>query len=698
MLWKTIDKLFDFKKEFKKSLILSIIFYLIIFLILYLCIFLLFNLKVLLIEKQKFQVALINFITKWKITGVFFGCYTFLFIGIMVVVNWNDFKPEFKKDKNPNEIFLWNERKKIGNWKKLFSEFVEKPKNKANWILGYKIDAKTKKKIWIVNNKDNHAKIIGGTGSGKSQFLVLPNITYNAQLPESEKPCMFITDPKKEIYNTMNNYLSDNGYQIKLIDLIDEDGETWNPLMFAYEIINSKPFNELKEQDYSKAISSINEIVEDLGWPDGKNDIWLRSSKSILTSIFTYLLYKTMNNPLFKKYEIERLNPEDLTIIKAAEFLSPNNFKNGTWREEITKMSEHNIFWKQLLQIFSNLPQKADGTLEGMISNAQDVINGYATHFKLSDRLSSSSLNLKELLENMNEKPFALFICYPDHENAVNKFNTLFLKQLYKYATEEANKQKQKHLPRKFQFYLEEFASLATIDDFHKSISIARSRWIFFLIIIQSYAQLKKYDTGKGETTTIIDNTGLTYFISSSSVETMESFIKSIGKKEIISKSISHSDKNDNVSSSEQDKNILEINDLKEKPKNDVLIDIPNEKPFLWTMTPFYIGFKDILNDERKFEYQVSPALKAVREKKENKVIQRENLLKHVIENVAETTVEEKIMNNDFRSRNAQYLFGKDKMVLLHESFRDSKDQIFKEINFKLIEQFYKSNKHKSKG
>ncbi|VEU70675.1 type IV secretory system conjugative DNA transfer family protein [Mycoplasmopsis glycophila] len=697
MLSKTLDKIFDFKNDFKKALIKTILIFFISLPVLYFMFFTLLNINKLIIQKEPFFTAFKTFlVSKWKLSLTFVALYLLGYSMLIFVANIGDFEKKYTKDKNENDVFLWNSRTGKGNWKRVQEKFI-KPKPKANWVLGY-YENKKKEKVWLVNNQDTHAKIIGGTGSGKSQFLVLPNITYNASLPFEEKPCMFITDPKKELYETMSNFFNDNGYEIKLIDLIDSTGETWNPLVYSFEILNSKTFESVLPSDYEKAISSINEIVEDLGWPDGKSDIWLRASKNILTAIYIYLLLKTQNNPLFKELGIQRLNVKDFHILKAADYLNPKTFKNGAWRTEIEKMSQNNIYWERLYNIFATLPDQAQNTLEGFLSNAQDVINGYSRNYKLAEIISSCSLSLQNLFDNISEKPFVIFICYPDEEESVNKFNSLFVKQLYNYATKEANKNPNKHLARKFQFYLEEFANLVRIDNFDKAISIARSRWIFFLIIIQSYAQLKKYDTGKGESTTIIDNTALTYFISSSSVETMESVIKSIGKKEIINRSYQEKDKNGGFSSSIQEKSILDINNLKEKPKEDVLIDIPNEKPFIWTMIPFYKGFTEIINDQRSFEYQVSESLKKIHKDKEKLIIQERKKTKKLVKNENYLTdIEEAIMSNEFsNSQEYKELFGIHNLNLFENA--NIYKNLSNEINLKIIEKTIKDFKRKRKS
>ena len=69
------------------------------------------------------------------------------------------------------------------------------------------------KEMWV-DNGEYHSLVIGATGSGKTQTVILPMVYSLAKARES----MIITDPKGEIYEKTSNMLRARGYQILLLN------------------------------------------------------------------------------------------------------------------------------------------------------------------------------------------------------------------------------------------------------------------------------------------------------------------------------------------------------------------------------------------------------------------------------------------------------------------------------------------------
>lgn len=75
---------------------------------------------------------------------------------------------------------------------------------------------------------NNNVLIIGGSGAGKTFYEVKPNLM---QMPHH---CSFIcTDPKGEILRSCGGMLKQNGYKVRVINLLEmEKSDCYNP--FAY--------------------------------------------------------------------------------------------------------------------------------------------------------------------------------------------------------------------------------------------------------------------------------------------------------------------------------------------------------------------------------------------------------------------------------------------------------------------------------
>ena len=67
--------------------------------------------------------------------------------------------------------------------------------------------------MWV-DNGEYHTLVIGATGSGKTQTVILPTVKNLAKAGES----MIITDPKGEIYEKTSEMLREKGYQILLLN------------------------------------------------------------------------------------------------------------------------------------------------------------------------------------------------------------------------------------------------------------------------------------------------------------------------------------------------------------------------------------------------------------------------------------------------------------------------------------------------
>ena len=72
-----------------------------------------------------------------------------------------------------------------------------------------------------------HTMIYGATGSGKTRGFVKPFILQTARRKES----MVLVDPKGEIYESMSAFLKEQGYEVRMFNLLDmANSDAWNCL------------------------------------------------------------------------------------------------------------------------------------------------------------------------------------------------------------------------------------------------------------------------------------------------------------------------------------------------------------------------------------------------------------------------------------------------------------------------------------
>lgn len=124
---------------------------------------------------------------------------------------------------------------------------------------------------------NNNVVILGGSGAGKSFRFVKPN---GYQL---SKTSYIYTDPKGELLRDIGGFLRENGYTVKVLNLVDmESSDGYNP--FAY-IRN--------EGDVDKLITNLIANTTDKNATKG-DPFWEKSESLYLQSL---MLYEWMESP-----------------------------------------------------------------------------------------------------------------------------------------------------------------------------------------------------------------------------------------------------------------------------------------------------------------------------------------------------------------------------------------------------------------
>lgn len=485
-----------------------------------------------------------------------------------------------------------------------------------------------------------HTLVIGTTGSGKTTQFVDPMIQI---LGESKaKPCMVITDPKGELYDNHSVKLREAGYRIIVFDLKEPFKSTcWNPLARVYDL--NKRANELEKEvlvhrgdhpkqykhlkpagenfgvewyefdgfafdnvnllkDYIKsvrqqlkteAIEELNDIATVLCPVESTNDpTWERGAKEFLFGTMVAMLEDTENPELGMTKD--KFNFYNLSKIVNLKDNDPYNSMK-TLTEYFQGRSKLSLAVQSTNQVLSNA-ENTKKSYMGIVSERVRMFSDLGVCY-------ATSKNEMEL-ETFADQPTALFIKIPDEKTVRHGIATMFISQLYKILVNVANKRGGK-LPREVHFILDEFANMPAIVDFQTIITVARSRRIFFTLILQSYSQLAiKYK--EEVATTVKDNCNIHVFIASNDQATLKEFSERCGNISVKTKTTSiNKGKKDDQSSTSINVNIdtrpliypAELGSL----KNEMIISILKQPPLKAVFTPSYT------EEARKF-YKIKKA------------------------------------------------------------------------------------------
>ena len=123
-----------------------------------------------------------------------------------------------------------------------------------------------------------HTMIYGATGSGKTRGFVKPFILQTARRKES----MVLVDPKGEIYESMSAFLQEEGYEVRMFNLLDiENSDVWNCL------------SEIKhDKDLVQSIAEV--IIKNTSNANERQDFWEKAELNLLMALMHYVASQTV--------------------------------------------------------------------------------------------------------------------------------------------------------------------------------------------------------------------------------------------------------------------------------------------------------------------------------------------------------------------------------------------------------------------
>ena len=329
------------------------------------------------------------------------------------------------------------------------------------------------KRMWV-DNGEGHSLIMGSSGSGKTQMIVLPLVKSLAKHDES----MIISDPKGEIYEKTSKMLKERGYNVVLLNFRNpQNGSGWNPLHLPYQYY--------KNGNKDKA----NELVDDLGVnilyeenAQNQDPFWEKTSADYFAGLCLALFEDA------KEEEIN-LNSVNMFTTVGEEKAGPNT----SYVNEYFKTKDQNS--PAYVSVSSTLIAPTD-TKGSILSVFKQKLRLFASRENMSEMLSHSDFEL----EDIGKKKTAVFIIIQDEKTTYHSLVTIFVKQCYETLIDYAQKCGGQ-LPFRTNFILDEFNNIPPLKDVETMVSAARSRNMRFTFIIQNFAQLTgKYGKETGDT------------------------------------------------------------------------------------------------------------------------------------------------------------------------------------------------------
>ena len=344
--------------------------------------------------------------------------------------------------------------------------------------------------------------MLDGSGSGKSASYVIPN-AY--QLLGS----YVFTDPKGELYDKTAGYLREQGYDIKILNLVNpKNSDGYNPLMHIESEIDVDVI--------------ANTIVKGQKVEGGSSDpYWDDMAEMLLKALIYYLLATRPE--------------EEQNLASCAELVrAANSNGGGNLLTELMNQLPYDHPARMNYKSIEIAPEKTYGSI---LSTLQSKLGKFDSK-EIAELTSTNTINF----EDIGRRKSAVYVISSDTHAAYDFLLTIFFSQMIQRLYDFADKSGGA-LPQPTYFILDEFANIGKIPDFDKKISTSRSRKISFSVILQNLDQLEAVYEKSHET--IIGNCDTTIFLGSNSQKTVEYFSKELGEKTIAHESWSvNKDKN----------------------------------------------------------------------------------------------------------------------------------------------------------
>ena len=333
--------------------------------------------------------------------------------------------------------------------------------------------------------------VVGGSGSGKSASYSIPN-AY--QLLGS----YVFTDPKGELYDKTAGYLRQNGYKIKVFNLVHPQySDGYNPLMHVASEIDVDII--------------ANTIVKGQKTEGSTSDpFWDDSAEMLLKALIYYLMATRPD--------------EEQNLASCAELVRAANSNGGS--NLLTELMSQLPYDHPARMNYKSIEIAPEKTYSSILSTLQSKLGKFDSK-EIAELTSTDTIDF----EQIGQEKTAVYVISSDTHGAYDFLLTIFFSQMIQQLYDLADNSPGLKLKIPTYFILDEFANIGRIPDFDKKISTSRSRAISFSVILQNLDQLEAIYEKANET--IIGNCDTHVFLGSNSQKTVEYFSKALGEKTI---------------------------------------------------------------------------------------------------------------------------------------------------------------------
>lgn len=351
-------------------------------------------------------------------------------------------------------------------------------------------------KIKYARNKNS--VVIGGSGSGKTWRIILPNLL---QMHSS----YVLTDPKGDTVGKVGKAFLKKGYRIKIFNTVNfKKSMHYNP--FAY--IHS-------EKDILKLVTAL--IANTKGEGKSGDDFWVKAETLLYTALIAYIHYEAP--------EEEQNFTTLLEMINAMEVREDDDeFKNPVdlLFEELEKQDPNHFAVRQ----YAKYKLAAGKTAKSILVSC----GARLAPFDIKELREITSYDELEL-DTLGDKKTALFLIMSDTDPTFNFLIAMVYTQMFNLLCEKADDVYGGRLPVHVRCLIDECANIGQIPNLEKLVATIRSREISACLVLQTKSQLKAIYKEHAET--IIGNMDSQVFLGGTEESTLKDLSAKLGRETI---------------------------------------------------------------------------------------------------------------------------------------------------------------------
>ncbi|WP_026509150.1 VirD4-like conjugal transfer protein, CD1115 family [Butyrivibrio sp. LC3010] len=346
--------------------------------------------------------------------------------------------------------------------------------------------------------RNKNLLVVGGSGSGKTRFVMKPNIL---QMHSS----YVVTDPKGTVVNEVGYALVKNGYVMKIFNTINfKKSMHYNPFAYVHD-----------EKDILKLVTTL--IANTKGEGKSGDEFWEKAEKLLYSALIGYIHYEAPEEEQNFTTLLEMLNAMEVRE-DDEEFKNPVDLMF----EELEERDPEHFAVRQ----YKKYKLAAGKTAKSILVSC----GARLAPFDIKELREITAYDELEL-DTLGDRKTALFLIMSDTDATFNFLISMVYTQLFNLLCEKADDVYGGRLPVHVRCLIDEAANIGQIPNLEKLMATIRSREISAALVLQAKSQLKAIY--KDNADTIIGNCDSQIFLGGSEQTTLKDLNTTLGKETI---------------------------------------------------------------------------------------------------------------------------------------------------------------------